>query len=155
MADFLKIRLKYIFLNLGSGDSNPNCLSTEFSQSLPPCWSWRASARLHPYAPKFFAKIQPSRCSQFHISNFFCNKVNYAGNTVVFSRDLLPLQGKLLCETNVGLTLRCLLVNTLANVLAEKLDTQSAALAAAIFTQLGDTLATIAVADASNDQSDG
>ncbi len=47
------------------------------------------------------------------------------------------------------------LVNTLANVLAEKLDTQSAALAAAIFTQLGDTLATIAVADASNDQSDG
>ena len=61
----------------------------------------------------------------------------------------------MLCETNVGLTLRCLLVNTLANVLAEKLDTQSAALAAAIFTQLGDTLATIAVADASNDQSDG
>ena len=47
------------------------------------------------------------------------------------------------------------LVNTLANVLSEKLDTQSAALAAAIFTQLGDTLATIAVVDASNDQSDG
>ena len=47
------------------------------------------------------------------------------------------------------------LVNTLANVLAEKLDTQSAALAAAIFTQLGDTLATIAVVDALNDQSDG
>ncbi len=47
------------------------------------------------------------------------------------------------------------LVNTLANVLAEKLDTQSAALAAAIFTQLGDTLATIAVANASEDKSDG
>lgn len=46
-------------------------------------------------------------------------------------------------------------INTLANVLAEKLDTQSAALAAAIFTQLGDTLATIAVADASEDKSDG
>ena len=93
---------------VGSGDSNPHCLSTEFSQSLPPCRSWRASARLHPYAPKFFAKIQPSRCSQFHISNFFCNKVNYAGNTVVFSRDLLPLQGKLLCETNVGSSPHCL-----------------------------------------------
>ena len=87
---------------IGIGDSNPHCLSTEFSQSLPPCRSWRASARLHPYAPKFFAKIQPSRCSQFHISNFFCNKVNYAGNTVVFSRDLLPLQGKLLMWNQCG-----------------------------------------------------
>ena len=38
------------------------------------------------------------------------NKVNYAGNTVVFSRDLLPLQGKLLCETNVDSSPHCLCV---------------------------------------------
>ena len=103
-----KKRRVWISNELGRRELNLHCLSTEFSQSLPPCRSWRASARLHPYAPKFFAKIQPNRCSQFHISNFFCNKVNYAGNTVVFSRDLLPLRGKLLCETNVGSSSRCL-----------------------------------------------
>ena len=38
----------------------------------------------------------------------YSNKAIYAGNTAVFSGDLLSLRGNLLCETNVGSSLHCL-----------------------------------------------